>query len=250
MPSLISRLLFVSLLITAGSLLADPVPTYTADSGTLTYTGGPYSNFDRDSWTFSGPGFTSSGGGNTPNPGDLGYTLETMGRAFSVNSQIFFSYADYAWEQGSSTVQGQSYYALYTGSGSLTTGPIVIPDQPVTPGEQLTVSVPATVVGGYAVCAPFLVCDGGGYLNESPANIVFAANIDLSGTLTLTYQPDFDFSDDQQLDLVSATFVSSPEPAPLSILLFASAIMTASYWICKGHPFNKAVRSNLDRSNI
>lgn len=219
---LVKRLLVSFLLVAAGCRLAvaDTAPTYAADTGSVTFTAPAYGNADggivNAGFTFSGPDVYLTGSSSTIDPPNdfvgSDEQLGIVGRA--PYSNFLWVYAeDNRFPQGSATVGGTEYSdVVYFGLAALSGDSFLLtPDMFASQGE-VTVSVPATVTGSMTACIPDSACT----LGYGPTISPFSVDVDVSGTLTLTYARVSGSTPPQYGEFVyltTATFTPSPEPA-------------------------------------
>jgi len=216
---MISRGSLLLLLFTAGtsSAFADQFPIYTATSLTITYTTpaaqGCCASLTRDSWSFSGPGITAVGGGDT---------YESF-----YGGQVFLGSPDDVAEQGTLTIAGQQYApVLFYGDVAYGAGAFSTPASSGNPGQVITVSTPAAVSGSLAACVPLEPCEGA---LSGPFTYLGNIEFNLYGTLTSTFQ--VDRVNPSYVDLLTAQFVSTPEPAPGPAILVALVVFTIFFCI-------------------
>lgn len=194
------------------SARASETPVYLVTGGTATL------NQFGVVFAFSGPGFSLSGG--TESPCCLVFSVGVT--AESVDGRLTIEAPDVAF----GTVGGQPFgFAIgevdITGSAALPNPPITIPE-----GSFFPVSGPASFSGSFIPCRTSFTCGP-----DQLATIVFnntgIATFDLSGP--------FGTTEGREYEVTEETFTVTPTPEPATWLMYATGLLMISLVLLRKH---------------
>jgi hypothetical protein len=180
--------------------LANAVPTYTATTGTASFTFPNEVGSGQGSFSVTGLGVSASGGNSDPS---FGPRVAPPGATVLVFLPFIIGQGDF----GSAVAGGTSYPdLLFTGFANVSASLTVMTG---------TETVPASWVGSLVACSPSQACANGGPGATNVFNLDFAPE---PGLLTITFVPD-----GHGMDFVESASFRTPTPEPPSVLLTAVA---------------------------